>query len=444
MPITQTVRSVRTSLPLGLAAGCAAALVFADATPARAVEATPDLVTLHRSQGPAGLAKLLAEYDQLPVGRDRDELSHVIDQVAQQRYATVSRLYWYTDFTQATAAARATQRPILALRMLGKLDEELSCANSRLFRSVLYANIEVSQLMRDHFVLYWSSERPVPKVTIDMGDGRVIQRTTTGNSAHYVLDANGNVLDVLPGLYAPKLFKEELVKSLQLANTTRNEFIYNADPKKRTQTVTDFHRTALTERSAAYAKFAGGRYSGGGHRSFVPKLAAAQRATMSKRVMEMPDLTQFGMDPGQIARDDIEQWAMIGTRLWSIGSDQIQPAGNTTRPQAYNTFDTRSLHLISWLHDVGMPATSETARNAMVNRLEFSVIADSALNELVLRQQIRAKLVAEPGLPLEQLNAWIYAEVFHTPASDAWLGLAPRTDFTGLPGDGLGYRLPQR
>src|SRR6185436_1156286 len=141
------------------------------------------------------------------------------------------------------------KRPILHLRMLGRLDEELSCANSRYFRTTLYANTEVAKLLREKFVLYWSSERPVPKVTIDMGDGRKIERTTTGNSAHYVLDANGNVLDVLPGLYAPALFKEELTKSLALAKQVRG-----MDSRQRNTAVTAFHQTALEQRAQAYGQ----------------------------------------------------------------------------------------------------------------------------------------------------------------------------------------------
>jgi hypothetical protein len=183
------------------------------------------------------------------------------------------------------------------------------------------------------------------------------------------------------------------------------------------------------------------------NRSLI-SLLDAQRVTVSKRAMEMPDLTQFGMIPGEIAREDTDQWASIGVRFWSLGSNRQHPLRGD-RPiqqlrQAFETFDARSLHLVTWLHDIGRPQTSEASLVKLINRLEYTTIADSALNELVLRQQIRAKLVAEPGLSFEQLNEWIYAEVFHTPKSDAWLGLAPRTDFTGLPGDGLGYRLPSR
>src|SRR5207302_894835 len=112
-----------------------------------------------------------------------------------------SRLYWYTDLDQAQAAAKASGKPILTLRLLGRLNEEFSCANSRFFRTVLYANAEVSQRLREHFILHWESVRPVPKVSIDFGDGRKLERTITGNSIHYILDCDGHIIDALPGLY---------------------------------------------------------------------------------------------------------------------------------------------------------------------------------------------------------------------------------------------------
>src|SRR4029077_6429995 len=124
--------------------------------------------------------------------------------VAEQRDAYASHLYWYTDLEAAKSAARASHKPILALRMLGNLTEELSCANSRFFRTVLYPNEKVSADLREGFILYWSSERPAPKITIDFGDGRKIERTVTGNSIHYVLDENGNPIDAIPGLYSPE------------------------------------------------------------------------------------------------------------------------------------------------------------------------------------------------------------------------------------------------
>ena len=126
--------------------------------------------------------------------------------MAAQKDASRAGLYWYTDLDRAKAAAAREGKPILSLRLLGNLDSEYSCANSRFFRTVLYADEQVSKVLRERFVLHWQSVRPVPKVTIDMGDGRTICRTITGNSIHYVLDAQGRPVDALPGLYGAKAF----------------------------------------------------------------------------------------------------------------------------------------------------------------------------------------------------------------------------------------------
>src|SRR5215510_1038671 len=200
---------LRRSTTFAISCGCILALT----TPAPAAGVS----------GREELDALLARYDREPDGPERAQLAAQIDALAHQKYATVSRLYWYVDLASAKAAARAEGRPILQLRMLGRLDEDLSCANSRLFRATLYANQEVSAFLRDRFVLYWSSERPVPRVTIDYGDGRTLERTTTGNSAHYVLDEDGRVLDVLPGLYTPAAFRHELEGSLALAEHLRGK-----------------------------------------------------------------------------------------------------------------------------------------------------------------------------------------------------------------------------
>ena len=134
----------------------------------------------------------------------------------------MSRLYWYTDLAEAKAAAERTGRPILSLRMLGKLTDEFSCANSRFFRTAFYSNKEISDYLRDNFVLHWQSVRPVPRVTIDFGDGRKLERTLTGNSAHYVLASDGTPLDVLPGLYGPQKFLQWLQATRNLESSYRH------------------------------------------------------------------------------------------------------------------------------------------------------------------------------------------------------------------------------
>src|SRR5262245_17682446 len=74
-------------------------------------------------------------------------LREQIDQMAGQKDAHLSRLFWYTDLNAAMNEAKRTNRPVLSLRLLGRLDTELSCANSRFFRAILYADPAISQLL---------------------------------------------------------------------------------------------------------------------------------------------------------------------------------------------------------------------------------------------------------------------------------------------------------
>jgi hypothetical protein len=159
----------------------------------------------------------------LAVGESRPEWARLraeIDAAAHQRDAAWSGLYWYTSLPEALAAAQRAGKPVLSLRLLGRLDEELSCANSRYFRTALYANATVSDELRRNWILHWESVRPAPKVTIDFGDGRVLTRTVTGNSLHYVLDADGKARDVIPGLWGPREFLRRLREDKGAAAST--------------------------------------------------------------------------------------------------------------------------------------------------------------------------------------------------------------------------------
>ncbi|HTS01569.1 MAG TPA: hypothetical protein VMN04_03535 [Thermoanaerobaculia bacterium] len=183
-------------------------------------------------EGPSRLAALLASNASeiarmkagLAAGETRPEWTRLraeIDAAAHQRDAAWSGLYWYTSLPEALAAAASEGKPVLSLHLLGRLDEELSCANSRFFRTALYANAAVSDELRRNWILHWESVRPAPKVTIDFGDGRVLHRTITGNSLHYVLDAAGVPRDVMPGLWGPGDFLRRLMEARAEASSSR-------------------------------------------------------------------------------------------------------------------------------------------------------------------------------------------------------------------------------
>jgi hypothetical protein len=149
--------------------------------------------------------------------------SRALDRMCAQKDAHTSLLFWFTDLSEALAYARRAKKPIVSLRLLGRLDEELSCANSRFFRKALYPDPRINRVLRDEFVLHWQSVRPVPKVTIDFGAGRRVERTLTGNSAHLVLDWRGRPVDVLPGMFDRDTFRFLLDQARGFAEADRRE-----------------------------------------------------------------------------------------------------------------------------------------------------------------------------------------------------------------------------
>jgi hypothetical protein len=376
-----------------------------------------DLAAL-RAEGPAALERLLRSFDTLDPGAEKDSLELVIDAVAAQRYATFSRLYWYTDLEAAEAAARASGKPILSLRMLGRLDEDLSCANSRLFRVVLYANADLSRFLRENFVLHWSSERPAPRLTIDFGDGRRIVTTVAGNSAHYVLDQDGRPLDVLPGLYSPIAFRRELEADLPLAQDS---------PR-----LGDDERAArMKEHHLGRERWSQELWAASGDPVPVQlplwsDILQSERVSRGKAAMEMTAVLGAGL--GGARRDPVYGGASASTLLFVRRLDEA-------RLDAASRALLLRLAPTDWGREPRPLEGEALARE--ITGLEALVAADTEANELSRHVRIHRWLASAGGLPdFATLNERVYRELFLAPEDDPWLGLSSPGIFTALPGDG--------
>jgi hypothetical protein len=357
------------------------------------LEAHAEDVALLRASPPAVLTPQL------------ERLRHAIDVVSGQRDGHASGLYWFTDLALAQAEARATGRPILALRLLGELDEELSCANSRYFRVLLYADARVRDQLAEDFVLFWSSERPAPHITIDMGDGRTIERTITGNSVHYVMDASGRVVDGIPGLYTASDFADRLREARAIATECgslgEGAFV---------GCVASRHRAALMETEARWSRMladdaslpswtalADARLIASGA---APSAVEAMRTTMAKDSVEMPMLDLMQAGRARPAPRVVVDWMSLGARVGApaLGEESLA-----------------LLRLKTGTSDV-----SELAA-----QLSASAAADSLRNEVTMHRVIHEWLADEESGATEwaRLNERVYTEIFLTPASDPWLGL---------------------
>ncbi len=353
-----------------------------------------------RAFGPEGLKALLEVHaPSLASGAPTDpKLRRAIDIASGQRDGHVSRLFWFTDLEQAKEAAQKMARPILSLHLLGRLDEELSCANSRFFRIALYSNSEISHYLRENFVLHWQSVRPAPRITVDFGDGRRLERTITGNSIHYVLAPDGKPVEALPGLYGPKAFMSQLVASRDAAMQ------YAAlEREKRGAFLCEFH---------------------------------AQRLAMTLSDWATDLATVSGEQPPNPRRADLE--ARMSPELWRLvaaryGSDSRLDPGSRALIRAKNPPAI----------DAGRIAPTkmmvEDPLLRAMREFERSMAEDTLRNEYLLHTQIHEwfTTAAPETTHLARLNNRVYSELFLAPATDPWLGLNPANAFTALESGGV-------
>ncbi len=87
----------------------------------------------------------------------------------------------------------------------------------------MFSNKELAKYINENFEPVWQSVREVPIVNIDFGNGNTVKRTINGNVATFVCKSNGEVLDVLPGLYSPDSFESRL-EQLSLLNKYIEQF----------------------------------------------------------------------------------------------------------------------------------------------------------------------------------------------------------------------------
>ena len=363
--------------------------------------------------------------------RQRERLFRVIDMVGQQRDCAISKLYWYTDLDKAREEASRTGKPILSLRLLGQLTDEFSCANSRFFRTTLYSNAQISHRLRERFVLHWQSVRPVPQVTIDFGDGRVLKRTLTGNSAHYVLSAEGLPLDVLPGLYGPQTFLRWLQRAQQLAAEH-----CVSPPDRREDVLRRYHRLCLD-----------------GIRSAWQHNLQSVEQTQSRTSSETEFAKLMAIELGSRLTAEAEEFpALEKAELTTTFSDLERRTSvtNWKRIAALHRTDAKldatSIDLMRREHPTATQAGAVALTKAivedpilrLVQRFESSIAADTVRNEYLLHRRIHEWYVTN-GVSdeVDQLNDRVYAELFLMPSSDPWLGLRSSQSYTALENDGV-------
>jgi len=381
-----------------------------------------------RAAGPAGLAAFIARHRaaiDLAPGADLSPQTAALDHICGQRDCAPARLYWYTDLEQAKAAARASGRPIVSLRLLGDLRDELSCANSRFFRALLYPDPAVSAALRERFVLHWHSERPAPRLTIDLGDGRSVTTTITGNSAHLILDSAGRPVDVLPGLLEPQQFLAALLQVEPLARALADQ-----DAAARAATLARHHR----ERRDALARQWQDTLAAVGQ----PPRPLPQQAPDRPEVLAPPRAGQAAMLALSKSSAEVPLLRLIGEPVTPLSdADLWQRLVDRQAPRVQ--LSAASLALIArqqWRS--GDPQRDAAELELSLVELRRSVALDGLYNEFALHHRVHTWFATQGAaeLDLQALSDRVYRELFLTPRGDPWLGLAAPSVYSGLVGGG--------
>ena len=343
-------------------------------------------------------------------------IAAAIDAVAMQKDAYASGLFWHTDLEEAKKHARAEDKPILSLRLLGNLNEEFSCANSRLFRALLYPNSAISKFLRENYVLHWKSVRPAPRITIDFGDGRRIERTVTGNSIHYILDEDGGIIDALPGLYSPKGF----LIYLSAGRAVAQELDRLAEPAKeraamRYRKLSFDKIKTRREKAVALAKVKLSEPATNGIVAIAVAPLAMTKMAVTDEISLLRVYDDFARFEPQI---DLSAWNKLA-RIYSPSQEVDQNSINFIRRQNRDTG--------LWESDFA----------ALFAKLDNFIALDTTRNDFLFHLKLHQLLNDRRDTDLETFNSRVYAEIFKTPDSDKWLGLYSNDIYTALDGNGL-------
>jgi hypothetical protein len=241
----------------------------------------------------------------------------------------------------------------------------------------------LTQFLKNEVVPCWETVRPVPKVTIDFGNGRRLERTLQGNTVLYLCAANGHVVDAYPGVYTPPAFLAEVRKGM--------EYLRAGGRGLSPESLLAWHREQVS-------------------RSIT---AEQRRITLSKAVVESPLLAALG----------------IGRRPAPAGSPEaLNPVADPKRALA---------RVSARIEDVSkQPATVEQLRAQYARTPEgkrpspeelgkLAVEADTRTNVNLVRPAVHLFLATLGAPPTPQsCRDPLYEQILHVPLNDPYLGLA--------------------
>jgi hypothetical protein len=293
---------------------------------------------------------------------------------------------------------------------------------------VTLSHPEASRFIQENSVPCWEMVRAVPKVTIDFGEGRVIDRTLQGNTVMYVCLPDGRPVDAYPGVYTGPALLKGLQETMTLLQQGDGLQVNPAE-------VQEWHRARI---AAAIDQ-------------------EVRRITLSKAFVESPLLHALGISR-QEASARLMPPAPNGEAAVAVApvppgepvrSASVPPApreATAREPDPVTDPHAALARLSAKIEDVSkQPATVEQLRARHVNTPgkpgltpeeigRKAVQLDSDANLRLVRPAVHLLFAGYTDLPeLAGCRDTIYRQILRVPIDDPYLGLADAL----VPGSGL-------
>lgn len=260
---------------------------------------------------------------------------------------------------------------------------------------MLFSDERVRELLNNQLIASWEMVRQVPKVKIDFGDGRVLERTLKGNTVLYLCKPDGSVIDAYPGVYTPDDFLQELQQGL--------EVLKSASPAD----LVTWHKSRIGQ--IATNEF--------------------RRMTVSKTMVETPLLNALGLRGGTISNE---------TPLSDNGGIKWDETPESMR-QAFQKLAQRMEDFSN------QPMSAEKARREVMGAQGAALSPEEAGRQAVILDSRANMRFARPAVHLllatydkqstpSMLREPFFKDLLHIDIDDPYLGLA-HTLVPGTPGE---------
>jgi hypothetical protein len=279
---------------------------------------------------------------------------------------------------------------------------------------VLLSDEKVKNLLGNDVIPVWQSVRQVPKVTIDFGNGKKLERTLKGNTVIYLLNSDGRVVDAYPGVYTPQDFLGEVSRGMA------------AMKKDDPAALTKFHKSRVeyalgagAEAMASKARVESPLLALIGDTAYVRSLTGANG--FSSQVEKEPITTGKSVEAPVLKGLDVKTFANK--------KDETPLPVKGDLADAFEQLSSRIEDISNIPMSPGTARRAATGGQANANMTpeqvgELAVKTDSRQNLRFVRPAVHMLLsmYEQPPKP-EQVRDLIFKKILHVKIDDPYLGL---------------------